>query len=673
MLKNVRVQRRHIENGITENHRGYPKDKSIRVFGADTETCGGKIYTFQIASEGDQILMRTCGGSAFKQFADWISHRSNERGVNLVFFHNLRFDITVLFEPQQETIFNQYNDVYFERDGYVIRMLYGRVNFVRVWKDLGGYLCPVCKEIPAEAVKQVGRIKICGNPNHGEPQSVRRNLGTLVRWIDSAAFCPPGSKSLSAALKIYGVPHRKLVPPEGLEDRELHGKEFEAYALNDAIAVEGLGRSILDLHKEYDIPPCVSLPQLSARILRHHFFNKGESFPFPPEECRLASELSYHAGKNGLYAKRGVYEDLYEYDINSAFPKAMREMPQMVKGEYKHVQRYRPGVLGIYRIRGVRHKRSKYPLVYDSAFRPIRGSFKGLWITGYELSLLRRSTDHRFKIAEGWIWLHSKNYHYSPLGAFVERFWHLKNTTPKGPKRDTYKNILNSLYGKFAACAEKRPVVETAFGPVCLTGGPGGPEGSYFVAGSLYHPFIATQITGYVRAELYRLERRGRSLHSATDSIKSPLELETSNDLGGIKKETYGRCYLFRNKLYLHFAVDSSLCGHNLEKGWLYVSKDDAKILPRVERAYTTGICWDPDTELFKGKLFDGSQHLCKFGLHGFKGSVFHLYNNRRSLLKSGFLDYTYRHMTNLRESIKRGETPCMMVTRKERLSLDSG
>lgn len=672
MLKNVIVGNRLREHGIAENHRGYPKHGNIRIFGADTETCRGNIYTFQIASEGEETIQRTCPASAFTEFMAWIEPKILDKGVNIVFFHNLRFDLTVLFAPEQETIYNQYNDIHFERDGYVVRMLYGRVNFVRVWKDLGGYVCPRCKEIPKEGIKRVGNQNLCANPWHGDPIPVRRNLGTLVRFMDSAAFCPPGSKSLSAALKIYGVPYRKLPTPDHLGDVELEGPEFDAYALNDAKAEESLGSAILALHRDYDITPCVSLPQLSARILRHHFFHKGESFPFPPEECRIASELSYHAGKNGFYVERGVYEDLYEYDINSAFPKAMKEMPQMVRGEYVHTKKFRPNVLGIYRVDGRPNRSLRYPIVFDAAFRPCRDNFKSEWITGWEWILLRRSRDYRnAKIREGWIWRHDKTYAHSPLGEFVDRFWKLKSTAPKGPKRDTYKNILNSLYGKFAACVEKHPTVETAFGAVALSGS--GDEGKYFVAGALYHPFIATQITGYVRAELYRLEKQGEALHSATDAIKSSVDLgvSTGDALGGIKKETFGRCYLFRNKLYLHFASDTSLCGHNLEKGWLYVSKEDQNQMGAVGLEKRTGWNHDPVEDRAMGKLFDrDGQHLCKYGLHGFKGSVFFLYQNWEKLLQEGFLDYTYRHMTNLRESIKRGEAPCNMVDRPERLLL---
>lgn len=666
MLKDVRISDRLRYGGVRENHRGFPLGKDLRVFGADTETVEGRLHSFQIASQGEEVLTYTDPLQGFQRFCQWIDARALDQGVNLVFFHNLKFDASVLFQTDHRAIYEQYNEIALSKDGFDVRMFFGRVNFASVRRDTGEFKCPGCGKLPLAAVKKTGRKFYCANPVHGQPTEVKKIYGSRVQWLDSSAFCPPGAKSLASALKIYGVPYQKMDAPEGLGTKALSSADFERYALNDARAEEALGLAIVEIHRQYDITPCVSLPQLSGRILRHHFFKKGESFPFPPEECRLAAELSYHAGKNGFYTPRGVYEDLYEYDINSAFPCAMKEMPQLVKGSYVHVRRYREGVMGIYRLSGIVHRSSKYPVVFDASFRPVFGRYPSEWVTGYEIEVLRKAPGNTFKIKEGWVWRHDKNYAHSPLGEFVDKFWGLKSSAPKGPSRDTYKNILNSLYGKFAACVEKRPLVDTAFGFKSLSG-----RGHCFEAGALYHPFVATQITGYVRARLWELETRGEALHAATDSIKSFRDMSASEGLGGVKKECFGRCYLFRNKLYLHFAKDTVLCGHDLKAGWLSVHREEMALLSDVGSRLKTGRAWDAAEQIWHGKLFEpDGQHLCKVGLHGFKGSAFMLYRNRKTLLEKGYLDYDYAHMTQLREGFARGQTVCAMVRRKERLSL---
>lgn len=668
MLKTVLVSERLKHRGIGGTKKGFPKDGRIRVFGADTETCKGDVFSIQAASQGEETIQYVTPKTAFKSLMMWLEPRCLDVGANLVYFHNLRFDVTVLFKEFQQMIYDQYNEVKLEREGYVIFMFYGRVNVVTIWKDLGGYKCEACGELPDVATKIIGDRRYCANPRHGSPTRVKRNLGNAVKWIDSAAFCPPGAKSLASALKIYGVPYKKMRAPDGLGQRILSDAYFEEYALNDARAVEKLGENILALHKEYDVPPCISLPQLSGKILRRHFFKEGESFQFPPDECRFASELSYHAGKNGLYTERGIYENVIEYDINSAFPKAMREMPQMVKGTYKHVKRYDPRYLGIYRVSGIPTANMRYPLVFDAGFKPCREKFKSEWVTGYEYEILKKCRDYKhLRLREGYIWRHDQNYAHSPLGEFVDKFWELKRTAPKGPRRDTFKNILNSLYGKFAACVKIHNLVETMYGLLEVDEG----NANVFNAGSLYHPFIATQITGYVRAELYRLEKKGLALHAATDSIKSFRELKTDDNLGGIKKEVDGRCYLFRNKLYLHFGKDTTLCKHDLDKGWLSVNSEDANLLKEVGPKHATGFRYDAGEDRNVGKLFDwDGQHLCKWGLHGFKGSAFMLYRHSREFLETGHFDYSYQHMVSLREGKIRGETVCDMTRRKEHICL---
>lgn len=677
MIKNVQVSDFYRNaDGLKESKKGYPVNTPFRIFGADTETVRGVPHTFQVVSEGDEVIERVNAKTIFSRFMAYLEPRLLEKGGNFVFFHNLRFDLTILFNTDHESMYNQYNDITLHRDGYLIKMFYGRVNMALVRKDEGLFKCRTCGEISTVAVKSHDKEWFCANEQahpKGLPK-VKKILGPAVHLVDSAAFCPPGGRSLAAALQIYGVNYKKMRAPEGLGQNYLWDASFKAYALNDARAEEALGLKIMERHKEYDIAHCVSLPQMAGKILRRHFFKSGERLLYPPPDCRTASELSYHAGKNGFYATRGYYPRLIEYDINSAFPKAMKDMPQLCKGRYVRVKRYRPGVLGLYRLTGQRLG-GTYPIVYDHAFKVIDGAFSGVWVTGYEVDILKGDPNYVFKVTEGWVFKSDPKYRSSPLASFVDRFWELKSTTPKGPLRDFYKNILNSLYGKFAACRENRPVVETAWGPMAYDGywdedltGPGAER--HYIAGALYHPFIATQITGYVRRELYLLEKRGHALHAATDSIKSSLELATSNELGGIKKEVVGGCYLFRNKLYLHFARDTSLCGHDLKRGWLYVSEHDRRSLPDVGKAHDTGMAYDASQDRFWGKIFHLGEHLCKYGLHGYKGSTFELFRQREKLLKTGYLDYHYEHMVNLREGIKRGETVSDMIEREERLTL---
>lgn len=151
-----------------------------------------------------------------------------------------------------------------------------------------------------------------------------------------------------------------------------------------------------------------------------------------------------------------------------------------------------------------------------------------------------------------------------------------------------------------------------------------------FRAGGLFNPFIATLITGKVRAMIHTLEHKFKALHTATDSIKTLLPVTgCSNELGGYKHEVTGTCLLFRNKLYLHFAKDYSHCSH------------------------------DPK----EVKIFHHGQHLCKFALHGFTGrakDLMGLYHTREK-------KYKINHLFKIREALIQKQIPLAMVKELER------
>ena len=481
----------------------------------------------------------------------------------------------------------------------------------------------------------------------------RQNFRLLV--LDSFAFTQTG---LARSLKMFRIAQAKLTPPKGLGSRKLRSKEFENYARQDSIAQYHLGLKILEYHNKYKVRPCVSLPQFASRVFRHYFIQKNEVIKFPPIPCVRGAELSYHGGKNHYhFDKPRVVENVYEADIISAYPYAMSKLPQFSEGKYSRVYSYTPGFCAVYRVTGM--VTGGYPLIFDHSFNPVMGPFENLWITGFELELAMKSPYIQIECKEGWIWEPSPSYKHSPLAEYVKHFFELKQKTPKtDPNYHFYKIAMNALYGKFQQAIEQRETVIVDDGkgnPVAmgLNGRFDSALGcivsvnSQFKAGGLYNPFIATQITAFVRAMLYRYEVQYEALHSATDAIKTTHKIKSSSGLGGFKIEAFGRCYFFRNKLYLHFSKSFEYCSHNKREDGSPKSKDELQKM-----------------------IWDKGQHLCKYGLHGYKGTVEDLYANRERLLSGGFYEYEYDHMVGLREGLRRRETVCDMTRRKERLSL---
>lgn len=623
---------KYVLAGIRANTRDYPLPSNLVVIGADTETVLGEPHAVQ-AFDGEATLFEyVTPETILPVFLEWIFRRARTRGVNLVYFHNLRFDLPVLFYKNRLDMYEQVSEIAFDvktpSGVYEVKMLYGKINKATIVDD----------------------------------------EGTEVHLLDSRSFT---QTSFDRSLKMFKVPYSKLPKPEGLGVLPLRSPEFRAYAVNDAVAEYHLARRIMEFHEKFGVRPSISLPQFAARVFRRHFMHKGDIMPFPPRSVVKPSEYSYHGGKNGFYLDGPtVVEDAYELDISSAYPDAMVKLPQFMKGDYARVGKFTPGYCGVYRISGA--DIGKYPLVFDDNFKPVHGTFSSLWVTGFELERVLASKDCEVAVEEGFVWVPDPKATRSPLRDYVEHFYKLKESTNKDdPSYYFYKIALNALYGKFLQCVEVkrlRPVLQGE--PVSREAAEAMLEGvdmpgdidyvwdaalGRFVhverewkAGGLYHPFIGTQITGFVRGYLYDLETKYEAFHSATDAIKTTRPVKAVPGLGGVKVETFGRCYAFRNKLYLHFARSGEYCHHKAPP-FAYPDGHPRAGEPLVD--------------------FDG-QHLCKVGMHGFKGRVWELFDARRSLVSTGKLAYDYQHMVTLREGVKRRERVCHMAPRSEVIDL---
>lgn len=605
-------------SGIKANHRGSPLAENLRIFGADTETYEGEPHTVQ-AYDGHNVLFEyVTPGTIFKTLAEYLFDGSRDRGVNICYIHFLRFDSPVIFYEKRLALYEQGSEIKFRYKGYNVEMLFGKINKITL-----------------------------------------ERAGRKVHIHDSWSFTQAG---LAKSLQMFKLDARKLDKSPALEKsigRVRYNRlpandplriEFETYAKVDATSEYALACEIMKYHEKYKVRPSISLPQFAARVFRHHFFKADEVIPFPPPHVIKAAEPSYHGGKNGFYLEKPtIIEDAYEVDISSAYPYAMTKIPQMMQGDYSGVREYDPSRVGLYLVSG--SDAGKYPLVFDDEFKPAGCGFKKLWITSYELERCLKSPDVKLKIHRGVVWTPDARYKHNPIAEYVEHFYKLKESTAKDdPNYYFYKIMLNGLYGKFVQTTEIRTLEELA--PDEDGKRPKGKRGKIvsdyrydsvlkkFIktetihrAGGLYNPFIASLITGYVRAYLYDLETKYEAFHSATDAVKSTKKPKSVAGLGGLKIETFGRCYAFRNKLYLHFARSNKFCGHDLSKI----------------------------------KIFDtDGQHLCKFGLHGFKGKAADLFAARHKLMKGGSHDYSYGHMVGLREGFRRREAICSFVTRKE-------
>lgn len=639
----------YIQKGIKKNHVGFPKNINLMV--GDTET---KPYLYL----GINDSIRKCRRKDIhKIFFQLVDRHSKTRTNNYLFFHNLKFDLQVIFLRFREYFRQSTFEIYFDEK-------YNEI--------------PLEKYIKNKGTKIVIRM---GSTCFADIYFKNKH----VKILDSFAFF---STSLKKLTHVLNLKHKKTEWKETYDKKQL-----KKYLKNDLLCQRDLAEFIINLHREYDIRICVSIAQMSMTIFKHKFLKEKDVLTFPNWEIVKPAQLSYHGGKNGYY-EDGVKKinNVYEYDVNSMYPYAMTQIPNFLNCKYDVVDHYDPKYTGIYCITG-KIKKHKYPLFYTHDFKALKDgvvkeiiqhdkdfirSFptletylkennidpayidhslsleenlslfhikenereyttnvvydengnrglaekniyefenyiyvKNLWVTSYELNMGMKY--NLVKLDKCWGFRVIEMEKRNPLKEFVNYFYKKKNTTPKDdPQYLFYKLILNSLYGKFI-----QNINHNSEGYYIEKDGKNVWVDGEYKAGGLYNPMIATLITGFSRAYIYDLERKYESIHTSTDSIKTTKKIpETGKELGKLSLKCFGDCLIFRGKCYVHF---------------------------------------------------DNKIYCAKHGFHGSLEQLLQIYINKNT-------EYEYERMANIKESLIRKKMkliPCEMNRFKSKLRID--
>jgi len=484
----------YIQMGIKPNHKGY-KEKNLIT--CDTETYKGKPLTLQLYNDDDEprLYFRN-EKNITRQFCVYLDQFTMSRWgkkQNVLYFHNLVFDMVEILYPKHKMFKD--NEFTVKCYGWTFQVFHGKSAFVKARK---------------------------GN--------------TSILMVDSWSFL---KSSLMKLADEFEFEYKKLQKPKLLGSYKYtkRNKNFCEYAKQDVLIQHELATVIDNMHDEFDLSQTISIADMASRIFRHKFLK--HTIKFPPSLCVRFSLLSYHGGKNAFYVEPKFYKDIKIIDINSAYPHAMTFLPSFEDGEYIFVKGGRKkkfNGVGVYKV-WCNVKDTKYGLVFNEKYK--RCSGKVIWFcTGWELKTAIENNLLTVIQYEGYIW-EGKVSKINPFVEFVEYFYSRKSESSKS-KRMFYKTIMNSLYGKFIQ-RTKDVVFDDDLNEFIVER-----------AGGMFNPFIASLITGFVRAELYKLEVKYKSMHTSTDSLitktKNPL---LTNEIGGLSLESEGDILLLRTRLYV--------------------------------------------------------------------------------------------------------------------------
>lgn len=490
------------------------------IYGGDTETCEGEPISFQFYNPWTaEHIWLTNPNDATQAVLEWCG-RLPARMMNVVYIHNLKFDMVSFFWDQRVKLCETRSGEF----DFTVETITG------LWHVKGVYGTPTyCVMIDEHRMR-------------------------TVYFVDSFSYY---RASLAKAADVFCPDLPKLERPEGLGTKrfEHDDQQFLDYAMRDSEIAYYIGVSLEGLHAEFDIPQTISVAQMASKIFKRQFVRKPIQLP-EDKQIVEASVLAYHGGKNNITCEPGFYPDVSSLDISSAYPHIMSLLPSfyhldLYKGYRAKNPRHVPD-LGVYYVSGSATD-CPWPILFSHDFKALRGRFENIAVTGFELNEAIRSGEVKLTSVQGWFYDAERDHDTPPMQAYVNDFYARKEAEQDPAKRAMFKFLLNSLSGKYIQTRRRNemPIFDSEMYDFVSAGD--------IVAGGMFHPFIAALITGHTRAKIHQMEHKYQALHTATDGIftqapKHTLPNETG--LGALVTEAHGDLLVLRNKLYILYSTE---------------------------------------------------------------------------------------------------------------------
>lgn len=346
--------------------------------------------------------------------------------------------------------------------------------------------------------------------------------------------------------------------------KSLKDPKFIAYAKHDAY----LCWTILDkLRKEF-IPlgadPLISKTAagLSSTVFRFNYL--PDKLPPPTPRGRLAGMYACWGGRAEVF-RRGRHAEVWEYDLDSAYPNAAISIGKFPVGEdLKCVSKLRhTGFAKVF----FKFPDVDYPclpcIIGDSQVYPLTGVS---WATSFEIEQAR-TLGCKLDIIEAWEYKGGS----SALSDMMQ--WALEiRRKSTGAKNIAAKLIANAMIGKLAqrrtsiSIDDIRDLCErvgVSIHDVILLNGKemealGLKRESHI--GTSFMPEWNALITGYVRAQLHRLILASTPVYCATDSVWSTTEVA---DKTGLSVKRHGAAITVRTRLAALFDTKKTHVAHH--------------------------------------------------------------------------------------------------------------
>jgi len=246
-----------------------------------------------------------------------------------------------------------------------------------------------------------------------------------------------------------------------------------------------------------------------------------------PKELNEIARRAYFGGRIDATGY-GFANPVHHYDIISAYPAAIANLPNLTKLHWHHENKPKElpeDKIYVAKIRWEIPEQSWGVFPWRSKSGTIRYPLEGeAWIWNWEIEAALQKLSHKyFSIDELWF---TTGFLEKPLFNLIHETFDYRNTLKKtgNPAHHSTKLVLNSLYGKFAQTVGKA---------------------------QYYSPIWAGLITSQTRAQLLKQIDKN-TLCVMTDSIWSSqtIQAELTSELGGWEKQEESSLALAEAGLY---------------------------------------------------------------------------------------------------------------------------
>lgn len=275
-------------------------------------------------------------------------------------------------------------------------------------------------------------------------------------------------------------------------------------------------------------------PMSKGKLSEEYFLHtcKIPAINVIPEKVIMTAYESFYGGRFELL-KRGYFNKVYCYDIKSAYPSEIANLPDFNKGKFRKVKEVNTDVdIGFYKCKvlSMEDNFSPFKQKINSGLNIYPNGSFNQFLTKKEIDFYTAHfTNSAISVEYGYEW-EPKTLIY-PFKEEIERLYQWKDTEQDDDIKYCVKIILNSLYGKFIQVS-----------------------GKLNQTGRLFNPLYASLITAGCRVKILELalQNPDNIISFSTDSVIStePLTVPINPLMGEFQKDYEGQGVFIMSDVY---------------------------------------------------------------------------------------------------------------------------